>query len=139
MPRWRAEVLAELEAHRAIRLQPVHLLPQLAGLQQDLGGALAHEPRLYAWAHAYLAEAMQAVSGQTAYYKTARNAATGQEQLTPPTRAAQECLRARWQTATVAEAITIAVWVVRAYLRIYIARHGIVPNPHAAGFAARRG
>jgi hypothetical protein len=139
MPRWRADLALQLAVHAAIQIQPAQLLPQIAGLQQDLRLQLGHDPRLHAWAQAYLAEAWAAVTTDPVDYTTARYAAASGASLAPPTAAARDLLRARWQTTTVVEALTVCIWIVCQYCAIHRRRHGIVPSPHAAGFALRRG
>jgi hypothetical protein len=139
MPRWRASLAAELQAHAAVSLEPRHLLPQIAGLQQDLGLQLGHDPRLHAWALAYLAEAWAAVTADRADYQRARYAAASGARLARPSAAARERLRARWQTTTVVEALTVCIWIVCRYCAIHRRRHGLVPNPYATGFARRHG
>jgi len=135
-PRWCPDLAAEVEAHARLNVKPQHLAPQVLGLLQDLPRTLAQEPAMFAFAQAVLAEARDAVPyarRPVAAYGTARGQVGRQRGLVPDA-APLDALCDRWHCFQVS-AMTVAIWVVRRYLRIHARRHGPDLSPWPASFS----
>jgi hypothetical protein len=123
-PIWRADLAAEMEAHKAIRMRAEHIAPQIAGLLCDVRHFLETEPRMLAYAEQILKEAEAALPyarrAPVGYQATRRQ--LGRRGLAPDVWP-QEVLAERWH-GTLVENLTIVVWVVRRLIRLTALRHG---------------
>jgi hypothetical protein len=135
--RWCIDLATEVETHVAtLRIRPVQLAPQIAGLLQDLGEFLGDDRRLYHYAATILSEAWSGITRGEPSYQTARNAAASGHKLPPPKAAEQLRLCARWHTDDVVTALIAALWVARRLLDIDKARRGRVESRWADTFLA---